>query len=142
MSRTLFFIAACTTLLVSCTVTSPKPNLAELQKQVMETERAFANTMTDRDHKALKAFLSDEANFFSEPELLRGKQQVADWWKRYYEEPDAPFSWEPEHVEVLDSGTLALSTGPVRDPEGNLIGTFTSVWRLDAPGIWRVIFDK
>ena len=98
--------------------------------------------MTDRDHKAFNAFLSDEANFFSEPELLRGKQQVADWWKRYYEEPDAPFSWEPEHVEVLDSGTLALSIGPVRDPEGNLIGTFTSVWRLDAPGTWRVIFDK
>jgi hypothetical protein len=45
-------------------------------------------------------------------------------------------------VEVLGSGTLALSTGPVRDPSGKLIGTFTSIWRQDAPGVWRIVFDK
>jgi len=67
---------------------------------------------------------------------------VADWWKRYYEGPDAPFSWEPEDVEVLDSGTLALSSGPVRDAKGALIATFTSIWRLEDSGKWRIIFDK
>jgi hypothetical protein len=45
-------------------------------------------------------------------------------------------------VEVLDSGTLALSSGPVRDAEGNLIGTFMSVWRHEGPGAWRIVFDK
>ena len=67
---------------------------------------------------------------------------VADWWKRYYEGPDAPFSWEPEDVQVLDSGTLAMSSGPVRDPKGALIATFTSIWRLEDTGKWRIIFDK
>ena len=73
---------------------------------------------------------------------LRGKAQVAQWWKRFYETPKAPFSWEPETVEVLDSGTLALSTGPVRDESGKVVSTFTSIWRLEAPGKWRIIFDK
>ena len=45
-------------------------------------------------------------------------------------------------MEVLDSGTLALSSGPVHDPQGKLAATFTSIWRLEAPGIWRIIFDK
>jgi ketosteroid isomerase-like protein len=73
---------------------------------------------------------------------MRGKQQVAQAWRRFYEKPDAPFYWEPENVEVLDSGTLALSTGPMRDPTAKLIGSFTSIWRLEAPGKWRIIFDK
>jgi ketosteroid isomerase-like protein len=73
---------------------------------------------------------------------LRGKQQVTDRWKRYYEDPDAPFSWEPQQVEVLDSGTLALSSGPVQDSSGKLIATFSSIWRQEQPGVWRIVFDK
>jgi len=45
-------------------------------------------------------------------------------------------------VEVLDSGTLALSTGPVHDPGGKRIGTFSSIWRREADGSWRIVFDK
>jgi ketosteroid isomerase-like protein len=130
------------TLLQGCETRPRQPNPADLQRQVEETERAFAKTMADRDHAAFASFLSDEAIFFSGPEPLRGKQLVADWWKRYYETPEAPFSWEPEQVEVLRSGTLALSTGPVHDSKGKLIQTFTSIWRLEAPGTWRIVFDK
>jgi ketosteroid isomerase-like protein len=117
-------------------------DLSELQRQVEATERAFAKTMADRDHKAFMSFLSEEAVFISGSTALRGKQQVAQAWKRFYEKPAAPFTWEPEKVEVLDSGKLALSTGPVRDSASKLIGTFTSIWRLEAPGKWRIVFDE
>jgi ketosteroid isomerase-like protein len=30
----------------------------------------------------------------------------------------------------------------VRDPAGTLIGTFTSIWRRETDGSWRIIFDK
>ncbi len=63
-------------------------------------------------------------------------------WSRYFEGPRAPFSWSPDRVEVLKSGTLALSTGLVRNPEGKVIGRFNSVWRQEAPEVWRVVFDK
>lgn len=43
---------------------------------------------------------------------------------------------------MLADGRLALSTDPVRDPSGKLIARFNSVWRLEAPGHWRVVFDK
>ncbi len=118
------------------------PDVMELQRQVEATETAFARTLADRNHTAFTAFLSNEAVFFSGSAVLRGKLEVAQAWKRFFEGPEAPFSWAPEKVEVLDSGKLALSTGPVRDPAGKLVGTFTSIWRLEAPGKWRIVFDK
>jgi ketosteroid isomerase-like protein len=129
-------------MLPGCASVTPLPKGANLQRQVADTERAFAKTMADRDHAAFVSFLSDETIFFSGAKALRGKQQVADAWKRFYDGPAAPFSWQPEVVEVLDSGTLALSSGPVRNPQGELVATFTSIWRLEAPETWRIIFDK
>ncbi len=114
---------------------------ADLQKQVLEVETAFAETMADRDHEAFSAFLSEEAVFFSSA-TARGREEVATQWKRYFEAPEAPFSWRPEKVEVLESGNLALSTGPVHDAGGKLISRFTSIWRREAPGQWRIVFDK
>ena len=67
---------------------------------------------------------------------------VALAWKPYFDGPAAPFSWLPDRVEVLADGTLALSTGPVSDPTGKAIARFNSIWRLEAPGTWRVVFDK
>ena len=117
------------------------PGNAEWVTQVREAEMAFAKSMALRDHNAFATFVSDEALFFGGQGVLRGKDAVATAWKKYFDGNKAPFSWEPEQVEVLDSGTLALSSGPVRDPEGKQIGTFNSIWRRE-DGAWKVIFDK
>jgi ketosteroid isomerase-like protein len=118
-----------------------QPTATELKQQVAATETAFAKTMADRDHAAFTSFLADEAVFLGGAKPLRGKQQVAEAWKRYYEKPAAPFSWQSDKVEVLESGGLALSLGSVHDAKGKLIGSFTSIWRREAHGVWRIIFD-
>jgi ketosteroid isomerase-like protein len=113
-----------------------------LEREVADTERAFAKTMADRDFTAFNSFLSSEAIFFSGSEPRRGKQAVAAAWQRFYQQPEAPFSWAPDKVQVLDSGNLALSTGPVRDRNGKLSARFSSIWRLEAPHTWRIVFDQ
>jgi ketosteroid isomerase-like protein len=133
---------ACVALLAACATAAPQPSNAELQRQVADAERGFAKTMADRNHPAFVAYLSDEAIFFTGPAPLHGKDAVAAAWKRFYEKPDPPFSWAPDKVEVLATGTLAISSGPVRDPSGKLVATFTSIWRQEAPGVWRIVFDK
>ena len=132
------------TALLSACAAAPRADLADLKQQVADTERAFARTMADRDHAAFTAFLAEDTVFFSGPQgaAIRGRAAVAERWKRFYEKPAAPFSWAPTEVEVLDSGTLALSSGPVHGPDGKPIGSFTSIWRLEAPGRWRIVFDK
>lgn len=140
--KTILGAVAALALLMTSMATLAKSNVEDLQRQVMETERAFAKTMADRDFDAFISFLSEETVFFAGSNALTGKQQVADAWKGFYEAPDAPFSWEPEQVVVLESGTLALSTGRVRNAEGKQVASFTSIWRLEESGGWRIIFDK
>ncbi len=113
---------------------------AKLAEQVRAREIAFAQTMADRDHAAFAAFVAEEALFLG-PTVLRGRAAVAEGWKPFFEGPGAPFSWEPERVEVIDSGTLAISTGPVRGPDGQRVGTFNSTWRFEGDGQWRVVLD-
>lgn len=118
-------------------------DLEALRQQVRDTERAFARTMAERDLAAFTRFLAPDTIWFSGPgQALRGPQAVLAVWRRYFESPVAPFAWEPDEVEVLDSGSLALSTGPVRDPAGKLIGRFTSIWRREPDGRWLIVFDR
>jgi ketosteroid isomerase-like protein len=117
---------------------SPEPARA----QVWAAEVAFARTMADRNLPAFGEFVADEAIFFSGTDALHGKAKVIEGWTAFFAGPEAPFSWEPDQVEVLASGTLALSTGPIRDPSGKVVGRFNSIWRLEAPNVWRVVFDK
>ena len=142
MFKLIQLMLTCLSLLMTCAVSAQESDQDQLRQQVEDTERAFASTMANRDHDAFTSFLSDETIFFSGETPLRGKQQVADAWKPYFQEPGAPFSWEPQMVVVLDSGTLALSSGPVRDPGGKQVATFNSVWRLEQDGTWQIIFDK
>ena len=121
---------------------SPAADRATLTQQVADTERAFAKTMADRDATAFATFLADETVFFNRQGPVRGKAAVIADWQRFFSGPKAPFSWTPQVVEVLPSGTLALSSGPVFTPDGEKVASFTSIWRLEAPGVWRIVFDK
>lgn len=142
MSKIRLALVVCA-LLFSGQVPAAGPSANDaLARQVADTERAFANTMAQRDFEGFVSFLAEETIFFSGDKPLRGKETVAGAWQPYYEQADAPFSWEPDSVQVLDSGTLALSSGPVFDPQGKRVATFNSVWRLEPDGQWRIVFDK
>ena len=142
MSKVNLILTALLSLLIHGALFAAEPTLKDPHQTVEETERAFADTMAQRDFEKFKSFLAEEAVFFSGETALRGKQQIADAWEAYFKEPQAPFSWESKSVEVLESGTLAWSTGPVYDAEGKEVATFNSVWQLDASQQWRIVFDK
>ena len=127
-------LAACSTVAA--------PDVDELARQVADTERAFARSMADRDLAAFTRHLSAQAVFYHGATTLRGPDAIVAVWKAYYEGAAAPFSWAPDRVDVLADGSLAHSSGPVRDAAGKRVSRFNSVWRQEAPGVWRIVFDK
>ena len=83
-------------------------------REVFAAESAFARTMAARDLEAFGTYVAFDAIFFSRTGPLRGRAAVIAGWQAFFEGPEPPFSWTPETVEVLSSGTLAHSSGPVR----------------------------
>ncbi|GAB2652451.1 YybH family protein [Arenimonas aestuarii] len=116
-------------------------DLDALTRDVAAAETAFAKSMADRDIEAFSGFIADDAIFQPGPDSLRGKPAILAAWGKYFEGAQAPFSWRPETVVVLEGGQLAQTKGPVFDPAGTPILEFRSTWRRDPDGRWKVVFD-
>jgi ketosteroid isomerase-like protein len=141
MKRLTLATTAATIALCAC-VPRGQVSTADLTRQVFAAESSFAASFARRDTAGFAAFVSPEAVFFGQKTVMRGKAAVVDGWRSMLVEPAPPFSWKPEVVEVLPSGTLALTSGPVHDSSERHVGDFNSIWRLEPDGAWRVIFDK
>jgi ketosteroid isomerase-like protein len=138
MIRRLLFAA----LLLAGATAAAQSSLEARRAEVFAAERAFARTMAERDFAAFGRYVAADCVFFSGDTPLRGHAAVLAAWKPFFDGAQAPFSWEPDQIEVLASGDLALSTGLVKDPAGAVSARFNSVWQRQPDGRWLVIFDK
>ncbi|MHC4822101.1 MAG: YybH family protein, partial [Planctomycetota bacterium] len=91
-------------------VTLPPPAAAQFDgpaaDEVRAREIAFAKTMADRDLDAFLSFVAPDAVFFVGEQPLRGRDAVEEAWRGFFEGDEAPFSWSPDLVQVMDSGGL------------------------------------
>jgi len=141
--RNVVMVTGALSILSACATGGPPQKTAAVgaEEAVRSTELAFAKTMADRDFDAFVRHLSVDAVFFDGSKVQHGAAEVSAAWRPLFRNPKAPFSWAPDHVEVLASGELALSTGPVIVND-KVVGRFNSIWRLEAPHTWRIVFDK
>ena len=139
MSRRWLVFAA---FMLAVATAAAQSSLESRREEVFTAERAFARTKAERDFAAFGRDVAADCVFFSGNTALRGRAAVLAAWKPFFDGAQAPFSWEPDQVEVLVSGDLALSTGLVKDPAGVVSARFNSIWQRQADGRWLVIFDK
>ena len=136
-------LTAAPLLLLVATAFAAPPTADQLEAiagQVKAREIAFAQTMADRRLDRFADFVADDA-VFRGTALHLGRAEIVERWKPYFDGPKAPFSWAPDSVTVSADGRLAISSGPVQDPQGHVTTRYITIWRLDADGRWRVIVD-
>ena len=137
-------LACALTLITLYAAAAPLPSRADLAAtaaDVKAAEIAFAKTMADRKFDRFGDFVAADAVFNGRTVQI-GHAAVLEAWKAYFDAPKPPFSWAPDAVAPTADGRYALSTGLVHDTAGKLIGRFTSIWRKDADGHWRVVADQ
>jgi uncharacterized protein (TIGR02246 family) len=124
------------------------PDLAALADSLRETELAFAESLQEKDFELFLSFIEEDA-VFTAGQPLRGRQAIGEAWSIYFREDAPRLDWAPAKVEVLPAGDLGLTTGPYNTTlpgeSGEEIpaqGTFFSVWRRQADGAWKIIFDS
>ena len=105
-------------------------------------EVAFAKTMADRDFEAFLTFIAPDAVFFAGHRPQRGRTVIGDVRRSLFEGDGAPFSWGSDLVQVMDSGDVAFSSGPVTRPDGESTSQFNSIWLKADDEVWYVVLDK
>ncbi|HET7843032.1 MAG TPA: nuclear transport factor 2 family protein [Xanthomonadales bacterium] len=120
----------------------PAADDATLKREVAAAETAFAQTMADRDFAAFGSFIADDAVFLNGGKPLRGKAAILAFWQKFYADAEAPFAWKPDLVQVLPTGALAQTVGPVTGPDGKVFARFYSTWRRAPDGRWQIVLDN
>lgn len=116
--------------------------LDEARDQVRQAEQRFAAAMAERDLPAFASLIAEDAVFIGGGRPLRGKAAILATWQEFFKAAVAPFSWQPEIVEVAASGTLGYSEGPVTSRDGSSELRYFSTWQLKPTGRWLVVFDN
>ena len=116
-------------------------DLAAIAVEVKAAETAFARTMADRRLDQFADFVAEDAVFVGAVPNV-GRAKIVEKWRGFFKNPQAPFSWAPDAVAAAADGRTAISTGLARDPAGKVISRFTTIWRKDPDGHWRVIIDQ
>ena len=125
----------------------PSATIADLADIVRCQEIAFSRSVEAQDLTGFKFLIDDDARFVSNA-VIKGPDAIAEAWGVFFTDQGPKIKWRPQFVEVLEDGKLALTRGPYRmvtkDEDGNEAahwGTFNSVWRIQADGSWKVVFD-
>jgi uncharacterized protein (TIGR02246 family) len=117
-------------------------------EQVRRAEIAFAATVPAKDTLRFADRIDPDAVFVGAGGPTRGRDAIVKSWAPFFAAEAPDFTWKPEIVELSGDGTLGLTRGPWtirgRQPDGTAStqsGSFNSVWRRQADGSWKVIFD-
>lgn len=133
---------------------APPPAIAPLtaaECEVWARELGFARSVAEHDAAAFASHLHPGAAFGSgQPQPLRGRDAVVAGWAHIIAGKGVSLDWYPTRVTIGDAEDVAWSSGPAlfdwaateTAPRRQALATFHSVWRKDADGTWRVLFDE
>jgi ketosteroid isomerase-like protein len=133
-------------LLCSCILENKKGDIEKWKQEILETELNFAKMVKEEGlHKAFVAFAANDAVLMRNNNLVIGKNAIDE---RYKESNSKNLSWKPDFIDVSKSGDLGYTYGKYNftyiDSIGNEhvdTGVFHSVWKRQADGTWKYVWD-
>jgi ketosteroid isomerase-like protein len=137
-----------TGLSVSC-IDNGSENIESWKDEILETERSFA-TMAQQEGipHAFLAFADENAVLLRNNKLIIGKHALDEFYEKQSDNQDVNLTWEPEFIDVSNSGDLAYTYGYYRfsyiDSTNNKVeseGVFHTIWKRQTDGSWKFVWD-
>ena len=117
-------------LLAAQAATAPAPQTA------IDAERAFAaDAQKLGQWTAFRKYATDDALMFV-PQPTNAQAFLKD-----RKDPPVSVFWWPGRSYVSCDGTVAINTGPWVREWGKSVGYFTTVWKRQADGGWKWVYD-
>ena len=118
---------------------------------IMKADADFNQAVADRDLKRFLSFVGEPATFNGGTAgEIHGRDAVAKEWAPYFQANGPRLMWKPTKAEILGHGDLGYTVGSweLRPPSGGQApattvtrGNYLTVWKKQADGAWRIVFD-
>jgi ketosteroid isomerase-like protein len=137
-------------MIASCNTRNEEQNMEKWKSEIVETEKAFAEmAKTEGIPKAFVTYAAEDAVLMRNNTLISGRDAIKNSFGN--QDPGAgnvELAWEPDFVDVSGSGDLGYTYGKytysVTDSSGAVkldSGIFHTVWKRQANGNWRFVWD-
>ena len=134
--------------LISCQPKSDTLNPEEIKTEIIKTEKDF-NDMAQKEGliDAFAFYAADSGVIRRSKKIIKGKEAIKTWYEKDVR-PNETLTWNPTFVDVSRSGDMAYTYGDFVftyfDSLGNEKqnkGIFHTVWKRQADGSWRFVWD-
>ncbi len=132
----------------SCDTSPTEATMDQWKAEIYAVEKAF-NDMAQEEGlvKAFEHYAAEDGVIRRSKTIIKGKAAIADWYEQDVR-PNETLTWAPTFVDVSQSGDLAYTYGDFTftypDSLGNMLenkGIFHTVWKRQADGQWRFVWD-
>ncbi|MCK3682905.1 nuclear transport factor 2 family protein [Maribellus sp. YY47] len=136
--------------LFGCETPSPKGNPEQWKQEILKAEQDFAALAAQEGIPAAFAtYAADDAVLMRNNQLIKGKEELQKSFAHSpAKSPNITLTWTPDFVDVSNSGDLGYTYGKyiytVIDSMGvaqHDTGIFHTVWKRQADGNWRFVWD-
>ena len=132
-------------ILVNC---GSPANSEDLKKEIAQAEKAFNDYAQKNGVKeAFLAFAHENAVINRRDSIISGKDAI----QNYFENQtltNVVLQWKPDFIDVSSGGDMAYTYGKYTfsamapdSTEINASGIFHTVWKQDANGDWKYVYD-
>ena len=133
--------------LVSCS--QPKVDKKAEGEKVMQISKEWSEVAASGDVDKTVNYWADNAVMMSAGQpVLNGKQAIRQMVEESFKIPGFRISWQPQSVEVSESGDMAYiienSQVAFKDSTGNTIthnNKAVSIWKKQSDGTWKNVVD-
>jgi ketosteroid isomerase-like protein len=134
----------------SCSKETRKNNTEKWKNEILAAEQEFADMAKNKGiREAFLAYAADDAVIMRNNTLVIGKKDITEFLNNQPQSgEDASLAWKPDFVDVSASGDLGYTYGKYvysySDSSGTkqeLTGVFHTVWKRQADGSWRYVWD-
>lgn len=136
--RKLLLAAVC--VLFSATLVLAADPIAELKN----ADQGWSKAAESRNLDQFLSFVRDDIYACGpDGKWVQGKQAVHDEWSKLLADPNFKLTWTVETAEASKDGHLGYTRGTFQGSQGDkpFSGSYTTVWKKDKDGQWRVAVD-
>jgi uncharacterized protein (TIGR02246 family) len=142
-------ILGATTLMIIFSCNQQKIDIKSEGEKLMQTSREWSQIVSTADVEKTLSYWADDAVVMSAGQpILKGKKEIRKMVEESFKTPGFKISWEPQSVEVSQSGDMAYliekETMSMNDSTGKTITLHSkgvTVWRKQTDGSWKNVAD-